>query len=382
MKGKRILGIPVSSANPFTKNINTAMANVAKEVGFTFTAWENQGQPSQWVQGMNYATNNKYDLIDLLGGTDPKVLAPQVKAATDAGIKVIASHYSGFEQPVPPGASGVVPIDYLKAGQLLADWTIAKTGGSANALVIVSTEVNSTESMINGIKDEFEKHCENCKHKIINVPIPEWSTKIQSNVQSSLLADPSINYIIPIYDSMSQFVVPAVTITGRGGSVKDRDLQRHALRPRPRPAGPGGDGHRREPGLDRPRRHGRRDAHPVRPGRDQGPEDPVLHLRQVERELGGQAAAALDRLRDWAATKAAYRFFSNDRVSEGEILARPLPLDARPGRRRRRPDHGAPRHDRVLLPEAAARAGRPDLPRSTAARTRGPVSPCTPSAGC
>jgi ribose transport system substrate-binding protein len=220
MKGKRILGIPVSSANPFTKNINTAMANVAKEVGFTFTAWENQGQPSQWVQGMNYATNNKYDLIDLLGGTDPKVLAPQVKAATDAGIKVIASHYSGFEQPVPPGASGVVPIDYLKAGQLLADWAIAKTGGSANALVIVSTEVNSTESMINGIKDEFEKHCKNCKHKIINVPIPEWSTKIQSNVQSSLLADPSINYIIPIYDSMSQFVVPAVTITGKGGSVK------------------------------------------------------------------------------------------------------------------------------------------------------------------
>lgn len=220
MKGKRILGIPVSSANPFTKNINTAMANVAKEVGFTFTAWENQGQPSQWVQGMNYATNNKYDLIDLLGGTDPKVLAPQVKAATDAGIKVIASHYSGFEQPVPPGASGVVPIDYLKAGQLLADWTIAKTGGSASALVIVSTEVNSTESMINGIKDEFEKHCKNCKHKIINVPIPEWSTKIQSNVQSSLLADPSINYIIPIYDSMSQFVVPAVTITGKGGSVK------------------------------------------------------------------------------------------------------------------------------------------------------------------
>jgi ribose transport system substrate-binding protein len=113
-----------------------------------------------------------------------------------------------------------VPIDYLKAGQLLADWAIAKTDGSANALVIVSTEVNSTESMINGIKDEFEKHCKNCKYKIINVPVPEWSTKIQSNVQSSLLGDPSISYIIPIYDSMSQFVVPAVTITGKGGSVK------------------------------------------------------------------------------------------------------------------------------------------------------------------
>jgi ribose transport system substrate-binding protein len=220
MNGKKVLGIPVSSANPFTKNINTAMANVAKEVGFTFTEWENQGQPSQWVQAMSYAINNKYNLIDLLGGTDPKVLAPQVKAATDAGIKVIASHYSGFEQPVPPGASGVVPIDYFKAGQLLADWSIAKTGGNADVIVIVSSEVNSTESMINGIKDEFEKHCSHCKYKVVNVPVPEWSTKIQPTVQSSLLADPSVNYILPIYDSMSQFAVPAVSITGKGGSVK------------------------------------------------------------------------------------------------------------------------------------------------------------------
>jgi ribose transport system substrate-binding protein len=221
MEGKSILGIPVSSANPFTKNIYIAMAAVAKKVGFKFTEWENQGQPSQWVQGMNYAINNKYNLIDLLGGTDPKVLAPQVQAATSAGIKVIASHYSGFEQPAPPGVSGVVPIDYFRAGQLLADWAIAKSGGKANALVIVSMEVNSTASMLNGIKEEFEKLCpDTCKYKVINAPVPEWSTKIQPSVQSALLADPSINYIIPIYDSMSQFVVPAVTITGKQDKVK------------------------------------------------------------------------------------------------------------------------------------------------------------------
>jgi ribose transport system substrate-binding protein len=220
MAGKKILGLPVSSANPFTKNINMAMGGVGKKVGFTFTEWENQGQPSQWVQGMNYAVNNKYDLIDLLGGTDPRVLAPQVKQATDKGIKVIASHYSGFEQAIPPGVSGVVPIDYYRSGQLLAAWAVAKTDGKANAIVVVSTEVNSTESMINGIKEELEKHCKECKYKIINAPVPEWSTKIQSSVQAALLADPSINYVLPIYDSMSQFVVPAITITGKQDSVK------------------------------------------------------------------------------------------------------------------------------------------------------------------
>ena len=65
---------------------------------------------------------------DLLGGTDPKVLAPQVQKATSAGIKVIASHYSGFEQPLPGYISGAVPIDYLKSGELLADWAIWMAG--------------------------------------------------------------------------------------------------------------------------------------------------------------------------------------------------------------------------------------------------------------
>jgi ribose transport system substrate-binding protein len=73
--------------------------------------------------------------------------------------------------------------------------------------------------MRNGIKEEFTK-CPDCKWKEINVPVVNWATRIQPNIQSALLADPTINYIIVIYDSMSQFVVPAVTITGSQDRVK------------------------------------------------------------------------------------------------------------------------------------------------------------------
>ena len=65
------------------------------------------------------------------------------------------------------------------------------------------------------------KNCPNCKEiAYINAPVPEWATKIQTSVQSALLAHPEINYIIPIYDSMSGFVIPAVKITGKSDSVK------------------------------------------------------------------------------------------------------------------------------------------------------------------
>ncbi|MDM9627905.1 sugar ABC transporter substrate-binding protein [Rhizobium sp. S152] len=221
MADKSIMSIPVSTANPFTANIEKAMQAVAKKVGFKFSTWENQGQSSQWVQGMDAALNQKVDLIDLLAGTDPRVLVPQVKAAQDAKIPVIASHYNGIEQSaeVAKTATGDVPIDYKKAGALLADWAITKTEGKLNALVLIATGPLSTDSMVAGIKEEMAQ-CDECKSTTLNYPVTDWATRITPGVQAALLADPSINYIIVIYDSMTQFVVPAITITGAQDRVK------------------------------------------------------------------------------------------------------------------------------------------------------------------
>ena len=219
MKGKSILSIPASSAVPFIKTIQASMSKVAQQVGFNMKIWENQGQPTQWVQGFDYAINNKFNLIDLMAGADPRFLVPQVKAAEGAGLKVVAAHLTGYEQPIPAGVSGVVPIDYKRAGALLADWAIAKTDGKANAVVIGINDVLSTQSMVNGIKEEFAQ-CASCKMSYINVTLPEMATKTQTNVQAALTADASVNFVIPIYDVLSQWVVPAVTITGKSDSVK------------------------------------------------------------------------------------------------------------------------------------------------------------------
>jgi ribose transport system substrate-binding protein len=73
--------------------------------------------------------------------------------------------------------------------------------------------------MFSGIKEEFAK-CPNCKANYLNVTIPEMAVKTQSMAQGALTADPSINYMIPIYDVLSQWVVPAVTISARQDKVK------------------------------------------------------------------------------------------------------------------------------------------------------------------
>jgi len=219
MADKRILSVPASSAVPFVATINEAMARIAGVVGFEYQIWENQGQPTQWVQGIEYGVTNGFDLIDLLAGADPRILVPQIKAARDAGAIVTASHLTGFEQDVPGGLTASIPIDYRQAGKLLAEWAITKTEGKANALVLVTNEVLSTDSMLAGIEEAFAASPDS-KFTVVNVSIPDWASKIQPNVQSAVIADPSINYILPIYDGMNQFVVPALTITGATDRVK------------------------------------------------------------------------------------------------------------------------------------------------------------------
>jgi ribose transport system substrate-binding protein len=221
MKGKKILTIPVSSANPFTKNIATAMTTVAKQIGFTVTEWENQAQPTQWVQGMEFAINNKFDAIDMLGGVNPAVLGPQMAEAHRAGLKIFTSHLYDTIQTPDPAVDQSMAVPYHKVGELLADWVTVKTNGKVNAVIVGSDEIVPTAPFVKGITDTLAKVCgPNCKFTYVNAPVPEWSTKIKPSVQSALIADPTINYVIPIYDSMSQFVIPAITITGKKDSVK------------------------------------------------------------------------------------------------------------------------------------------------------------------
>ncbi len=219
VKGKTIFSIPVSSANPFTANIETAMAGAAKLLGIKFINYTNQAQVPQWVQGMGQAISRHVDLIDLLGGTDPRVLGPQIAAAKRAKIPVVTSHLYDITQ-TPVAVNYSIPADYQRAARLEADWVILDTKGKADVVIVTSNEIVPTPAIVKALKSEFAEQCgAGCKYTLINAHVADWSTKIQPQVQSALVKDPNINYVIPIYDSMSQFVVPAITAAGRTGKV-------------------------------------------------------------------------------------------------------------------------------------------------------------------
>lgn len=219
MAGKSMMSIPIASQIPFVDEIESSMEEAAKQVGFRYIRWRNQGQSSQWVQGMNFAINQKVDLIDLMGAPDPRALRPQIEAARNAGIQVWGSHVYGYTQELHDYMTGGIPVLFEQVGRLLADWVILKTKGKANVLVVES-EIICTPAYVAAMEDEFETRCPECKRRYVNVAIPDWSTKIQPIVQSEILRNPDLNYVIPIFDGMTQFVAPAITITNARDRVK------------------------------------------------------------------------------------------------------------------------------------------------------------------
>jgi ribose transport system substrate-binding protein len=219
--GKTLFVIPASSQVPFVATINNHMKRIASMAGVKLTTWQNQGQPSQWVQGMNAAIAQKASAIVLLAGNDPAALQPQIKAAKAKGIPTIVAHLYDEKQPSAPNVGAVVNIPYNIAGRLIADHAIVDTNGKTDALVVTINQVKSTVPMVAGVKAEFAKYCPGCKLKFTDVTIADIATKIQPNVQGALTADPNINYVICLYDSAeAPFAEAAIRAAGRTGKVK------------------------------------------------------------------------------------------------------------------------------------------------------------------
>ena len=219
MAGRSILSIPGPSNDPWYAHVLEGMQGASAAVGYKFSVHPNQGQLSQYQEGLASAVKIKPSLVDLLAGPDPRILKPGLDAVRVAGIKVVVSHDFGMEEVVP-NVDYNLGVDYNRAGRLLADWVITKDT-TAHVLVLVSDEIASADAAKKGISAEFDQHGGgHIQYKFANVPIAEWEAGIKPAVTSALAADPKLSYVICIYDSMSQFVAPALAEAKASGKVK------------------------------------------------------------------------------------------------------------------------------------------------------------------
>lgn len=220
MAGKTIASIPVNSAIDFTQFYAKAAERIADEVGFDFTTWPNQGSPTEWGQGMQKALSEDADLIELFAGIDPAQIAPQMSQTNDADIPVLAADGYDVTQDIDPTLESAVNCPCSQAARIMADWAAVQTDGDGQLLVLTSSDVKASAASEEAMKDELSKVCPSCQADYIDIPSADWATKILPQVQSALVADPDIDYVLPVFDTMSIWAVQGITQAGRSDRVK------------------------------------------------------------------------------------------------------------------------------------------------------------------
>jgi ribose transport system substrate-binding protein len=156
------------------------------------------------------------------GGTiGPVYFRPQAEALKSAGIPLVTVVDTDLSQPPEELTTARVAQPYIQAAQLDADWIILQTQCKASVLMITTNDLIAGDVNTVAALKEFEQYCgSGCKVKTVNVAIPDWTTKIQPAVQGAIQADPELNYIFPLYDAMTQFVLPGIQLAGASGRVK------------------------------------------------------------------------------------------------------------------------------------------------------------------
>lgn len=217
--GKTVFSLPSNLSIPFIQATSQSYLQLAAKAGVNVVNWPNQGQQSQWVQGMNEAIARKVNLIDLLDGTDPDLIGPQIDQAKAAGIPVVDTHDLDFGQTHAQNVTAFVDGDFITAGKLMAAWALVQTNGKADVLIISSTNYKNSFPVRDGMTGLFAKDCPSCKVRVENVNAPDWATKIQPTVQSAITADPNLNYVLPTFDSMLVYVVAGVLAAQAKGRI-------------------------------------------------------------------------------------------------------------------------------------------------------------------
>jgi ribose transport system substrate-binding protein len=113
-----------------------------------------------------------------------------------------------------------VTAPFNVAGKAAADWIIQDSSGTGHVLVIGAGDILPSPATVSVVEKELAEACDDCKSTVINIPVADWNTKVQGEVQAALNKDPSIDYVYPLYDAMVAGAVPAIQTTGKTGQVK------------------------------------------------------------------------------------------------------------------------------------------------------------------
>jgi ribose transport system substrate-binding protein len=216
-EGKKVFLIAhLIGTNHFTDTLIEALTTAFEPRGVELVVRDAQANPAKAATVVEEAINQDADLI--LGFVLPtSVMDASYQAAQDAGIPVIQLFAS--DPDVDDTASGVVAnvsFCYSCGMELVADYAIMESGADVRAAVWEATDVGTSKYSVEGLESEFAELCpETCGiETLYNAEAPVWAQRVPGQA-SAAVANPDINWLLPVFDGHTTWLQPALQASGR-----------------------------------------------------------------------------------------------------------------------------------------------------------------------
>lgn len=220
-RGKSIAVI-TKDINPFIQAIKDGIGTAAGRAGMTTVESNPAGSAADAARQFSRVIAQRASAVITVGFTTAEIAAPlqQVRAA---GIPVVQLFVTDPGAP-PASATSVGVYAYVSPcysciGAAMADIVIHDSGGKANVVFINAPDVGIATLEARGFTAEMRQHCSGCTVKVSDAPIAQWGTQIPG-IATAAAADPKVNYIVPVFDTASPLVVPALTVANAADRVK------------------------------------------------------------------------------------------------------------------------------------------------------------------
>ncbi len=222
LEGKKVAIVSLVQSVPIVLQWEEEMNAAFEGSGVEVTSFDGKFDPNEWGRGIEQAIADNADLIFLLG-IPAIAVAPQVADAKAAGIPVMTSLQGTPGKTVPdvPDLTADVGFDYRIPGEMIAQWFVADSGGTGNALILSSDDNTSSPDVWGAMEAEIDRLCPDCTYTREDSTVPEWGDgTLQSRTKSLMQADPSITHVLAVFDAMTLAIEPALVELGLEESVR------------------------------------------------------------------------------------------------------------------------------------------------------------------
>jgi ribose transport system substrate-binding protein len=198
LPGKRIAIVNCGQITEGCNRPARAAMEAIQKIGWTGTIFDGQGDTGKQLAGINAAVDSKYDAI-LLFLVDPTQVNEGIQRALAAHIPVVTLGQPPYTEErkaltqVPD-----ISHDWLKTGELIADYMIWKSDGHVDAFLLNNPEtavvLYGQFAGTNG-KLTDPKTCPDCKVTVENFTIATINTQPAQLAAAAVQRDPKINWV-------------------------------------------------------------------------------------------------------------------------------------------------------------------------------------------